>query len=887
MMYRRLFLLASLTTAAWGDTRSLPIAFEPNRGQAPAEFSFVSRSGQYGLSLSPARVEWVSGSSRVSAFLEGAHAKAGSQSEDPMRGVVNYVRGSNPAAWLLDIPTYGRVRYQSIYPGIDVVYYGKDGRLEYDFVVAPGARPERIRIRYQGAHGIRLDGDGNLLLETRTGTLVQHKPVAYQEMSGRRQPVEARYVISGDRVHLQLARYDRSRPLVIDPTLTWATYSSFHSSSSSISSVATDAAGNIYVTGNEVSPLADTDCMVAELDPKGTTLIFKTLLAGSGDDVGYAITLDPLGNIYVTGQTDSNDFPVVGSNPVPAGLGVDAFVAKLDHTGKILYSTYLGGSLTDVGYGLALDISNDLYVTGGTQSTDFPHTGNAYQSTLGGGIDAFLTVLDPTGKMIYSTFLGGSGDDVGYGVAVDVGYNEYVTGSTKSTNFPVTAAAAQPQNAGGIDVFVTKLAPFGGPIYSTYIGGSGDDVPVGIAVDSAGLAYVGGDTNSNNFPTSMTAYQTLSQGRGDIFAFKLQAAGNQLGYATYVGGGGADNATGIALDTNGVLYIGGNSNSPNFPTVNGFQTALNGILNGVVSAISPNGGSLQFSSYLGGSARDTAGAVSFNCASGLAVGGSTTSTNFPTTPSAMETQWALGLTSQESFVANIGGFAPIVPAVFTGGVQNGATFLPTPVAPGSVVTIKGSNLAGVIAAAQTFPLGASMSGVTVTVNGTPAPLFYVSPTQINIQLPYEIAPGTAALSVNSCGGTSPVASFTVAPAAPYILIAGNGTALIQNPDYSLNTPSRPAHVGDTVMVYLIGAGALDNPIPDGVAAPMSVLSRAVADHSATIGGQPASIYFLGMTPGFVGLAQANVTIPSLPSGQYALTLTVGGVMSNTVQLNVQ
>lgn len=885
MMFHRLFLLTSLATAAWCDARSLPIAFEPNRGQAPAEFSFVSRSGQYGLSLSPARVEWVSGASRVSAFLEGAQTKGAGQSEDRMGGVVNYVRGSNPAAWLLDIPTYGRVRYQSIYPGIDIVYYGKDGRLEYDFVVAPGARPERIRIRYEGARGVRLDADGNLLLETGAGTLVQHKPVAYQETSGRRQLVEARYVVSGDRVHLQLARYDRSRPLVIDPTLTWATYSSFHSTSSAISSVATDAAGNIYVTGNQVSPLADTDCMVAELNPSGTALIFKTLLAGSGDDAGYAIMLDALGNIYVTGQTDSNDFPVVGSNPVPAGLGVDAFVAKLDHTGKIVYSTYLGGSLTDVGYGLALDISNDLYVTGGTQSTDFPHTGNAYQAALGGGIDAFLTVFDPTGKMIYSTFLGGSGDDVGYGVALDVAYNEYITGSTKSTNFPVTRAAAQPQNAGGIDVFVTKLAPFGAPIYSTYVGGSGDDVPVGIAVDSAGLAYVGGDTSSNNFPTSVGAYQTLSQGRGDIFAFKLQANGDQLGYATYVGGGGADNASGIALDTNGVLYIGGNSNSPNFPTTNGFQTTLNGILNGVVAAVSPNGTSLQFSSYLGGSAQDTAGAVSFNCASGLTLGGTTTSTNFPVTSGTLQTTF--GLNSQDSFVANIGGFAPILPAVSIGGVQNGATFLPTAVAPGSVVTIKGSNLAGVIAAAQTFPLGTSMSGVTVSVNGTPAPLFYVSPTQINIQLPYEIAPGTAALSVNSCGGTSPVASFTVSAAAPYILIAGDGTALIQNPDYSLNTPSRPAHVGDTVMVYLIGAGALDNPIADGVAAPMNALSRAVADHSATVGGQPASIYFLGMTPGFVGLAQANVTLPSLPSGQYALTLTVGGVMSNTVQLNVQ
>jgi len=883
-MYRRVFLIASLATAAWCDTRSLPIAFEPNEGQAPAEFGFVSRSGQYGLSLSAARVEWASGPSRVSAVLEGAQAKAEGQAEDPMRGVVNYVRGANPATWLLDVPTYGRVRYPNIYPGIDVVYYGKDGRLEYDFVVAPSAHPERIRMHYQGARAMRLDADGNLLLETSTGTLMQHRPVAYQEMSGSRRPVEARYVINGDRVRLQLARYDRSKPLVIDPPLTWATYSSFHSTNSGISSVATDAAGNIYVTGYEISPLADSDCMVAELNPAGTAVVFKTVIAGSGDDAGYAITLDPLGNIYVTGQTDSNDFPMVGPSQPIAGLGIDAFAAKLDSTGKIVYSTYLGGSLTDVGYGLALDVSNNLYVTGGTQSTDFPHTGNPYQSTSGGGADAFLSVFDPTGKMLYSTFLGGTGDDVGYGVAVDVGYNVYLTGSTKSTNFPVTAAARQPHNAGGIDAFVTKLAPFGGPIYSTYIGGTGDDIPVGIAVDSAGLAYVGGDTTSNDLPTSINAFQGLSHGRGDMFAFKLIADGTQLGYMTYLGGGGADNASAMALDTTGVLYIAGNSSSPDFPIANAFVTTLKGATDGIVAAVSADGRSLPFSSFLGGSGSDTASAVSFNCAAGLMVGGSTTSTDFPVTANALQTTF--GLNSQDSFVANIGVTGPI-PAVSPGGVQNGATFLPTAVAPGSVVTIKGSNLAGLIAAAQSFPLGTAMSGVTVSVNGTAAPLFYVSPTQINIQLPYEIAPGTAALSINACGGTSQVASFTVAPAAPYILIAGNGAALIQNPDYTLNTPSQPAHPGDTVMVYLIGAGALDNSIPDGVAAPMNVFSRAVAASSATIGGQTASIYFLGMTPGFVGLAQANVTIPSLPSGQYALTLTVGGVTSNTVQINVQ
>jgi uncharacterized protein (TIGR03437 family) len=249
-------------------------------------------------------------------------------------------------------------------------------------------------------------------------------------------------------------------------------------------------------------------------------------------------------------------------------------------------------------------------------------------------------------------------------------------------------------------------------------------------------------------------------------------------------------------------------------------------------------------------------------------------------------QSTFGLNQQDGFIANIG-LPPMVPAVASGGVQNGATFTSGPVAPGSVVTIKGTALAGITTAALAYPLRGSMGGVTVNVNGMPAPLFYISPTQINIQLPYEIPAGTAALSVGACGGTSAVANVAVVPAAPYILLGGNGQALIQNPDYSLNTATRPAHVGDTVVVYLIGIGQVDNPVPTGTPATSTVLARAKASSTATIAGQLAPIAFLGLTPNFVGLAQANITIPNLAPGQYDLALMVGGVSSNTVKVYVQ
>ena len=883
VMLRSLFVIAIAAAEAWCSSGNLPIAFEINKGQAAPEFGFVSRSERYAVLLSAARVEWASGKSRVSAVLVGAHAAVPGEPESPLPGVVNYVRGRNSADWLLAIPTYSRARYRGVYPGIDVVYYGNEGRLEYDFLVAAGADAARIHMRYEGARRLRLSRAGDLLLETASGTIQQQRPVAYQERAGRRRAVAVHYVLEGDTVRLALARYDHSQPLVIDPPLTWATYSSFHSNTTDVSGAATDAAGNVYVTGYAISPLGDADCVVAELNPTGTTVLYRTVLAGSGDDAGYAVAVDASGNVYVTGQTDSPDFPITNPAQKLAGLGIDAFAAKLDPTGKVVYATYLGGSLTDVGYALAVDVSGDLYVTGGTQSPDFPHSANAYQSALAGGIDTFVSVFDPNGGLIYSSYFGGTGDDVAYGIAVDIGYNVYLTGTTTSTNFPVSGSAFQPHSAGGIDGFVTKLAPFGAPVYSTYVGGSGSDAPAAIVVDGAGAAYVAGATDSTNFPTR-SAFQNVFYGKKDIFAFKLSADGTQLAYSTYIGGSGTDTASGAALDTLGNFYIAGRSDSEDFPTINAFAPSRKGIANAVVTALSPTGSTLEFSTYLGGSGQDGANALALNCATGLSIAGNTASPDFPVTAGVMQSTF--GLNQQDGFVANIG-VAPIVPLISTGGVQNGATFQPSPVAPGSVVTIKGVALAGRTAAALAFPLVNSMGGVTVTVNGTPAPLFYVSPSQINIQLPYEIAPGTAALSVNACGGTSSVSNFTVAPAAPYILLGGNGQALIQNANYSLNTAAQPAHVGETVVVYLIGIGAVDNPVPTGTPAGTAVLAHAKAAASATIAGQPAQLLFLGLTPSFVSLAQANVVVPNLAPGQYDLTLTVGGVASNTVKLNVQ
>lgn len=882
----RVFALAVLTSAAAFAHGKLPVAFEPNRGQAETQIQYIAHGNGYTLALRADRAELLGRGGRIAATLVGARPTQG-QAESPLPGVVNYLADSASSSHP-GIPTYARVRYREVYPGIDVVYYGTEGQLEYDFVLAPGADPRKIRVRYEGASRLRLDARGDLLIRSASGELRQPRPTIYQEIAGRRRPVAGGYALHGQTVRFEVAAYDRTRPLVIDPTLTWASYFG-GGLTDQVLAVTTDAAGNVYSTGSTLSSRGDYDCFITKMNPAGTAVLFTIPRVGGvqGDDECFGIAVDSAGNIYVAGYTGSDDFPIVAVSATLAGLGYDAFIAKVNPTGTTyLYAGFVGGSGDEFAYGLALDANNNLWIAGGTSSTNFPLSRTGAQRTLAGGYDAFVSQFDPNGGLLYSSYLGGGGDDFAYGIALDAAGNVYVAGPTVSTDFPGTASGFQPANAGGTDAWAAKLSPSGGLLWATYLGGSADDEATAVAVDGSGAVYLTGDTTSSNFPT-VKAYQgAFAGGAHDIMAAKIGPDGTKLVYSTYLGGSGDEIGNAIVVDTAGVAYVGGSSNSTDFPASFAFQSANRGGIDGTITAFSPAGDTLQFSSYIGGTLDDYVEALSVSCTTGLLLGGATVSTNFPVTAGVAQPKYAGG--AADGFLAQVAAGTGVAAAISPGGIVNAATSASAPVSPGSLVSLYGANLGSGVFNAATTPLATTLGGTTVTVNEVAVPLVYVSAGQINFQLPYEVLTGTASAAVTAGCGASTAATFQVVRAAPYIFLnADASAAVVQNQDFSINGPNQPAKVGSVVTVYLTGIGPVSNAPATGAPASLTTLAPATLAYTATIGGFDSVAQFLGLTPGFVGLAQANLFVPNLSPGKYPIVIAIDGVASNAGSMWVQ
>ena len=719
---------------------ALPLSFEENQGQAGKDVKYLVHGSGYSIRFedsgaalllvkrdrpggnrsfqkrnTPATPQATTPMPDVLQLrLIGLDSHEAVSGEARLPGTVNYFMGNDPAKWLSGIPTYERVKYSGVYPGIDLTYYGNQRRLEFDFEVAPGADPRSIRLCFDGARDLRLDKNGNLTITTAHGQIGFEKPIIYQPSGGNgRQAVEGAFrVVSQRTIEFRIGRYDHAKPLVIDPILSYSTYIG----AGYATSIAVDQNGEAYVTGVANLDFPTTpgsfqpvgvpstsyspcdyfpECgkpFVAKFNSTGTALLYSTFISGSGIDAANGIVLDSNGDAFVVGTTSSTNFPITAgafqtNNNASQTAG---FVTELNSTGtSLVYSTYLGGSTYTSVNTVAVDASGNAYVAGNTVDANYPTTAAAYDvvqptKAAPNSNSAFITKLNPTGSaLIYSTYLGGSQLDYAYTIAVDSTGEAFVGGDTNSFNFPVTPGAIQTtreasnQDAG----FVTKLNASGSALaYSTYLGGKGDDNVSAITLDSNGDAYATGFTSSTDFPVTSGAFQsTLDTSPPYVlwnaFVSELNSSGTSMVYSTFLGGsiglgadlGFGDYANGIALDGHGMVYLAGESCSLNFPvTAGAFEPKnLDGLTDGECTAFltkmnpAPNT-PLLYSTYFGGTGNsDTGDTFIGEDANGLALdpsgnvylAGYTVSIDFPVTPGVVETPFTGSGTSMEAFVS--------------------------------------------------------------------------------------------------------------------------------------------------------------------------------------------------------------------------------------------
>jgi hypothetical protein len=678
------------------------MSFEGNQGQTDPSVKFLARGDGYTLFLTsteavfrlkredlheqqrhPEPLQSSAIDAVVRMKLVSANSEAQISGFDMQPGKNNYFVGNDPRRWRRNVPSFSQVRYQDAYPGIDLVYYGNQQQLEYDFVVAPGADPGTITLdvgfdhktgRRHNAAPLRIARDGDLVISGEDGELSFHRPVVYQEdgsphhlggtphLISESNALQGHWILKGPTLAgFEVLAYDRSKPLIIDPALAYSTYLGGHGADVG-QAVAVDSSGDAYVTGNTrsvnfptVNPVQGVqagqgDAFVAKLDPTGSTLLYSTYLGGSAFDSGFGVAVDSSGNAYVSGDTASSDFPVTAGafQTTWAGGSSDVFLTKLDPTGsKLVYSTFLGGTGTDrLVEGVAVDGLGEAFVTGWTTSANFPTTAGAFQTTFTGTEDGFVTKFNSSGSgLVYSTLLAGSAQSIVNGIVLDSLNDAFVIGQTMASDFPTTAGVVQPKLAGRTDAFVTELNPAGSALlYSTFLGGRSSENGYGISLDSSGNIYVSGLTCSTNFPTTAGAFQTVYKGTcaldgtgGNAFAAKLNPTFSSLLYSTYIGGTGTDVSYSVAVDHAGIAHMVGRTTSPNFPTTAGaFQTTYGGVSDIFLIHLNATGTGLIYSTFLGGNSSEAAYVLALDPWENDIFAGRTHSTNFPTTPAAYD-----------------------------------------------------------------------------------------------------------------------------------------------------------------------------------------------------------------------------------------------------------
>jgi hypothetical protein len=620
-------LCGALTAATTPDAARVlataPLRFEPAADGNSNRF--VARGARFRFSFSGRDAVFQTGERDIRLRFEGAARDSHVQGVDTLRSKTSVFAGNDPAKWRRAIPNYGRLQVRDLYPGVDLVYYGSAGELEYDLHVKPGTNPSLIRLRLTGSEA-RVDRDGNLV-----AGLIQKRPVAYQiDAKGTRVAVESRYRKNPDGTYgFALGSYDRARELVIDPVLSLAAYLG-GGGQDIIYAIGHDAKGLIYVAGQTFStdfPLAGnssqtalgggTDIFVAIIDPnaaQGSQVIYATYLGGTSDENFGGMAVGPQGDVYLTGSTISTDFPTVNAaQGALAGTAVtDAFVVWIDSSQNLAYSTYLGGSLADAGQAITFDGTGRLYVTGDTASDDFPASGG-FQTGRAGSQDAFFAIVDlsqsGTASLQYASYLGGSGWDTGRGIAVAADRTVWVVGGTYSGDFPMAGASYQPFYTNAGDGFVAHIDPTANTlVYSTYLGGDDQDLARSVIVDPSGRVIVSGYTLSLNFPHTPDALQPQIGGNTDAFVTILDprittSHSAQLVYSTYFGGSNADVPFDMKLDSAGNIYLTGITLSPGLPvTANAIQPAYDGSMDAFALKFNPSkpgNAGLQYFTYLG------------------------------------------------------------------------------------------------------------------------------------------------------------------------------------------------------------------------------------------------------------------------------------------------
>jgi uncharacterized protein (TIGR03437 family) len=916
----RLLVLGALATAAvHAESNAVKLQklhFEPASGDSAAKF--IANAGQYAVGLQAGTVDFTNAGATLRLRFKDANRGAALEGEQLLPGKSFYYLGNDPSLWRSNVPQYARVRYRNLYSGVDAVFYGSaDRQLEYDLILAPQADPSRIVLSLEGADKLTVTSGGDLEISAGGKSLMQRKPRVFQ---GSRE-IATSYRISGREVRFEVAPYDRSRPLVIDPVLAFASYLG-GTSTDIANEIATDSAGNVYVTGQTSSPnfpglaagaglVGGTDVFLAKFDPTGKTLLLTVTLGSSANDTARSMAIDAAGNVYLVGQTGGANFPIVNAFQNSPGSPSNGFVSKLNSAGKLVFSTFLGGFVspplpggsTNTSTALEAvvpDSQGNIWVSGWTFATDFP-------STLGSAPDpakypySFVTGLSASGGLIQSMTFNNAYNNVNLVtvMALDSAGNIVLAGSTTG-GLSTTAGVVQSVYGGGAaDVFVARINPKGTSANYvtalTYLGGNLLDELDGMTLDAAGNVYLTGTTNSPNFPTTAGALErSLASGTSGAFIAELNPALTQETFATYLGGANGTEVSprDIHLDPSGDIFVAGYTDFVDLtPAALGtnagaVQPAYAGGTDGFIVELNPAGSLALYFTYFGGSAADDIFGMSLDSSGNLYAAGVTSSTNLPTV---QPFQSAIS-TPSDAFFLRLNFVNPNAVTITS---VNVAGLGSSNIAQNAWLEIHGINLAAagtsaVWSSAPDFAVGKMptlLSGVSVTVDGKPAFIYYVSPTQVNALTPLDSANGPVEIVLTS--GTTASAPFTASmqAASPTFLLDGAtryiaathadgsllGAASLSAPGYVF-TPAQP---GETIVLYGAGFGLPGSPavLVNGSSTQSGQLPVLPA---IQIGGVAATVLYAGIAG--PGLYQFNVTVPAATAnGDIAVQASYGGV----------